>query len=72
MTIKAGNGVNGPVESFTIQKAVLCYYSPVLRAAFTGKFSEAATGRLIWDDVESKIAGIMVDWLYTKKLQTGE
>lgn len=51
-------------ELFTFHKDLLCSISGFFRAAFTGKFSEAAKQEMELDDVKVACFAKFVEWVY--------
>jgi hypothetical protein len=45
---------------------LICYQSPVFKAAFEGQFLEGRTLTMTLDDVDSKLFGLLVHWFYTE------
>lgn len=67
--VKITVGTDPDTQTFSILKSLVCHKSPFFRAAFEGSFSEAESQTMTLEDVEPKIFGLMVDWLYTQKVE---
>ncbi|TVY92543.1 hypothetical protein LAWI1_G001527 [Lachnellula willkommii] len=66
VTILAGSGEKE--EKFIVHKAFACHYCPVFKAAFESGFIEGQTQTYKLDDVEPKVVQLLVQWLYTQRL----
>ncbi|TVY50181.1 hypothetical protein LCER1_G009005, partial [Lachnellula cervina] len=66
VTILAGSGEKE--EKFIVHKAFACHYSPVFKAAFDSGFIEGQTQTYKLDDIEPKVVQVLVQWVYTQKI----
>ncbi|TVY13745.1 hypothetical protein LARI1_G008201 [Lachnellula arida] len=55
-------------EKFIVHKAFACHYSPVFKAAFESGFIEGQTQTYKLEDAEPKVVQLLVQWLYTQRL----
>ncbi|KAF8852849.1 hypothetical protein BDZ45DRAFT_729877 [Acephala macrosclerotiorum] len=70
VTIEAGIGDDK--ETFTVHQQVVSRHSPFFRAAFEGNFVEGRTKAMNFDDVESGIFGLLVNWVYLHEFVRGD
>ena len=56
-------------QIFTINKAIICHYSPFFRAAFNSNFIEGETQSMRLEDVDANTFGLLQHWLYTQKVE---
>ncbi|CZR61813.1 uncharacterized protein PAC_11710 [Phialocephala subalpina] len=56
--------------TFMVQKSLICHYSAFFDAAFNGPFLEGKSQVINMEDVENKIMGLLVDWLYLQRIQS--
>lgn len=56
-------------KAFPIHKNYICHYSPYFEAAFNGRFIEGETQEMDIDEVEPRIFGIFVTWLYSQTIK---
>jgi hypothetical protein len=66
VTLYAGNSN----EVFTVHKEFACHYSPVLKAAFNSNFIEGQTQTYRLQETTERAVRLLVQWLYTQKLDT--
>jgi hypothetical protein len=50
----------------------MCYHSPFFKAAFEGGFKEARTQKMTLKDVDSRVFGLMVHWMYRDEVYVEE
>lgn len=62
-------GPVGEKEEFVIHKEHCCFYSTVLKAAFTGNFVEGQTQTYRLDENTSSAFRLFTQWLYTQELK---
>ena len=55
-------------KKFIVHKEFACHYFPVLKAAFNSEFIEGQTQTYVLEEVTEPVARLLVDWLYTQKL----
>lgn len=68
VTFEIGKG--DAMEIFVVNKEVACFYSPVLKAAFTSNFIEGQTQTYKLEDVESGVFQLLVQWLYRQNIES--
>ena len=56
-------------ESFCVHKTLICQYSPFFKAAFESLFTGGLRQSMRMEDVETRVFGVLVNWLYTKDLK---
>ncbi|KAE9374842.1 hypothetical protein N431DRAFT_503602 [Stipitochalara longipes BDJ] len=63
---------DGIEETFPVHKEHACYYSPVLKAAFTGSFIEGKTQVYRLEDTDPKIFRFLIQWIYKQTFKDCE
>jgi hypothetical protein len=56
-------------ESFCVHRTLICQYSPFFKAAFEGLFTGGLKQSMRMEDTDTKVFGVLVNWLYTKHLK---
>jgi hypothetical protein len=58
-------------QTFTVHKDFATSHSPVFYTAFHGGFAESKSQQLVLEDVDPKVFGFLVHWLYHQKVEDG-
>jgi hypothetical protein len=56
------------LKSFLVHKDFVCFYSPVLKVAFSSEYIEGQTQTYRLEDTTEDVVRLLVHWLYTRKL----
>ncbi|KAG0649789.1 hypothetical protein D0Z07_3841 [Hyphodiscus hymeniophilus] len=65
-------GEAGKEETFVVHKALICYHSPFMKAAFESDLTEGNAQVMRMEDVQGRSFGTLVHWLYTKEIDVKE
>ena len=55
-------------REFLIHKEFICHHSEFFAAEFNGQFQEGQTQAMTLDDIDPDAFGLLVDWLYTQRV----
>jgi hypothetical protein len=64
-------GPDGSEQTFVVHQSAISYHSPFFAAAFKSNFVEGQTQSMRLADVEEKIFGLLVHWIYTDEIEGG-
>ena len=53
-------------QTFVVYKQVVCHFSLLFRAAFNSSMVEGRTNSMTLENVEARVFGMFVHWLYTQ------
>lgn len=59
----------GEVQTFSVHKEIICNYSDYFRAACTGEFLEAKSGRVRLPEDHAELFDLFVQWVYSQNLE---
>ena len=59
-------------REFKVHKTILCARSPVLRASILSDMREARKGEIYIEEIDEKILGSVINFIYTGELDLGE
>jgi hypothetical protein len=64
-------GPDGSEQTFVTHQSAISYHSPFFAAAFRSNFVEGQTPSMRLADVEKKIFGLLVYWIYSGAIEGG-
>ena len=64
-------GPDGSEQTFVVHQSAISYHSPFFAAAFKSNFVEGQTQSMRLAEVEEKIFGLLVHWIYTGEIEGG-
>lgn len=56
---------------FVVHRNLMLHYSSFFKTAFEGPFAEHETETMRQKDIDSRLFGVLVHWLYTRKIEYG-
>jgi hypothetical protein len=59
-------------ETFVVHKNLICHHSPFFKTAFNSLIEEGRTQTMTLEDVEIGVFILLVNWLYTQKVEDAE
>ncbi|KAH6718791.1 hypothetical protein BKA61DRAFT_652463 [Leptodontidium sp. MPI-SDFR-AT-0119] len=66
---KTALGLTPPPQTFIIHKGFICHYSKFFAGAFSGTSTEALTHKMVLENTDPHVFGLLVNWLYFQTIE---